>query len=325
MTGADLERYQPTGVDAVDRAVAVWSSPLMCPPQFRDKQGNIDRVGLALAASWLYALDVPPAANIGGLYLVNGRIGVYADLQRALVARAGYHLEIVESTDQLAEVRIRHGDGPWHHVTFTAAQATKAGLLSKDNWKNYLVDMMVARACTRAVNYYAPGALRGITAAADHVAALDDDETEPGPSGSAEIGSSATPAATSPEGPPAYPPRAVAPSGATIPEHLREPALDENERRRLLERIAGLDDHHRAVLNLIWFDQLGCPNPKTDRATAAHGALLDRLITELTGQGPTVPADVYDQDPESTGAVDADQEPSYADPDAGYGQDGEPF
>jgi hypothetical protein len=311
----DLERWTPTGIDAVDRAVAVWSSPLMCPANFK-KDGRIDKVGLALAASWLYALDVPPAANIGGLYLVNGRIGIYADLQRALIARDGYQLEVIDSSAERCEVRIRHYDGPWHHVVYTHQQAVTANLAVKDVWKHYPTEMLVARACTRAINIYAPGALRGITAAADHIAPLydDDDQTEPGPSGPA-AGFPRAAAATSPEGPPVVPPRSVAPSGSTIPEALREPALDDTEKTRLLERIAAMDDHLRALLNVVWFDQLGCPNPKTDRATRAHGALLDRLITELTGAGPTIPDDVYDRSPESTGAIDADQEPSYANPD----------
>jgi hypothetical protein len=177
----DVERWTPTGIAEVDRAVTVWRPASMVPAQFKDKDGNVKVEDLALAAMWLYVLDVPPIANLPDVYVVKGRVGIMAALQRALVARAGYDLEVVEGTAARAVVRISRPPGDWHPVTVTMQQAEQAGWTRRakpDVPSNYELipdRMLLARACTKAINMYAPGVLRGITAAGALIAPYDDE------------------------------------------------------------------------------------------------------------------------------------------------------
>ncbi len=78
-----------------------------------------------------------------------------------------------------------------------------------------------------------------------------------------------------------YPPRSIAPSGATIPGALREPEVSEQTRDQLRDRINRLPSKARQQLEMITAD-LCIPNLLTGRFTRAHGALLGRLIDEVT-------------------------------------------
>ena len=105
-------------------------------------------------------LPLTTAGN--GLFVVNGKIGAQANIIAAQLRRhPDYDYEIVEITPQSATVAIlrRGADGTLAEVgrgTFTLAEAKQAGLLSKDNWRNYPEDMLFARAMTRAYRRYAP-------------------------------------------------------------------------------------------------------------------------------------------------------------------------
>jgi hypothetical protein len=195
----DLERWHPTGIMEVDRAVAVWRPASMAPAQFKDANGRVRVDDLALAACWLYALDISPIPNLPDMYVVKGRVQMMAALQRALVAREGYDLDVVEATATRAVVRISRPPGDWHTVTVTMEQAERAGWTRRakpDQPSNYELipdRMLLARACTKAINMYAPGVLRGIAAAGATVAPLDDvdvgrDEPASGPVSRGETG-----------------------------------------------------------------------------------------------------------------------------------------
>jgi hypothetical protein len=307
----NLERWTPTGIDPVDRAVATWRPASMVPAQFKDKDGHVQLADLQLAGMWLYALEVPPVPNLPAVYVIKGRVGIMAELQRALIARAGWDLEVVESTADAATVRIRRaGDRQWKPaVTVTMADAKRAGWTNRkkaDVPSNYELipdRMLAARACTKAISLYAPGALVGIAAPAAHVAELDEES-------SADMGETAA------EGSRLVPPRSVGPSGATIPEHLREPEVDPETRAKLIVRVEALTDEQRDALGAV-VHPMKVPNLRSARFTAAHAALLERLVAETEARvlgvdvemvlfeamnrarvgAPTVPGPVSVEDP----------------------------
>jgi hypothetical protein len=309
-----LERWTPTGIDEIDRAVATWRPASMVPAQFKTKAGAVNVEDLALAAHWLHVLDVPPLPNIPDVYVIKGRVGLMAALQRALAARAGYDLEVTEETDQRATVRIRPAGGAWKpSVTVTIEQARQAGWADRSannpyepsNYEKIPARMLAARACTHALDLYAAGVRRGIAAAAVSVAEpADNDEFGDLPPGPAAVGE------VRPSGPGdqprQVPARSVAPDGSTIAEHLREPAVSEEVRAQLVARVEALDGPTADELRDIC-RALGLPNLRTGRFTRAHGALLARLIDEAIANAETVEADgpvpegVYDDTPEAGG------------------------
>jgi hypothetical protein len=195
----DIERWHPTGITDVDLAVAMWRPASMAPAQFKDPNGRVRVDDLGLAAAYAYVLEIPPIPNLPDLYVVKGRVGIMAALQRAMAAREGYDLDVVEATATRAVVRISRPPGPWHPVTVTMEQAERAGWTRRakpDQPSNYELipdRMLLARACTKAINMYAPGVLRGIAAAGAPVAPLADvdggrDEPASGPVPDGEIG-----------------------------------------------------------------------------------------------------------------------------------------
>ncbi len=114
------------------------------------------------------------------------------------------------------------------------------------------------------------------------------------------------------------PPR-FAPDGTTIPAHLREEAIDDDDRAQLLGRLAALQlahpDRFEALQALC--RQWRIPNLKSNRVTVAHGQLVSRLIDEARSDVPApgpvepqplgddpVPAPVYDDAPEAAAALE---------------------
>jgi len=318
----DLQRWTPTGIDTVDRAVATWRPTTMVPAQYLDKQGHVKLADLQLAGMWLYALDVPPTPNLPQVYIIHGRVGIMAELQRALIARAGYDLEIVETTAERAVVRIRRHPDSWKpDVVVTWADAVRAGWTTSPNYQKIPDRMLAARACTKAISLYAPGALTGVVAPANNIAQLE-------PAGEAP-GEVANPAG------PSIPARSIAPDGSTIPEHLREPEVDEPVRAWLIERVDTLTETDRDTLAAI-VHPIQVPNLRSHRFTQAHAMLLDRLLNEISGPvsprpsavdaaahppaaaptGPDQPpTHLYDNMPEARGYDDDLQPASYEDPD----------
>ena len=160
-----------TAVERYGADVATIGESSFCPSHFRDKQtGQPHWEDLAYAVEWLRRKRLDPLTNIDQVYVVGGKVNALAELQRTLVRRAGFDLEVVESDDDHAVVRIRRlpvGPGipddayPWRQVTVTMAEAQKAKWPERNPSYNLMpARMLVARACTRAISLYAPEASR---------------------------------------------------------------------------------------------------------------------------------------------------------------------
>jgi hypothetical protein len=174
------------------------------------------------------------------------------------------------------------------------------------NAKNYREKprrMYEARATTELISLYASGALAGIVAGAG----VDEYVLGSGPAPVGEVTSDTG------SGPPA---RSVAPDGSTIPEHLREPEVDEDTRAALMARAEALDADVRADL-LDVLRPLKVPNIKTHRFTAAHGVLLDRLLSEAMARHPSSGSGGGDDRDPAPGTRHQTPARSHPDPDTG--------
>ena len=169
MTGTEVVHWTPSGIDPVDRAVTHYRKSSLAPAQFKDKAGHVKVEDLALAAAWLYALDVPTIPNlpqpvrvIGGRGEHDGRPAAHPLEPGRLRHRSGGGERRTQAT-----VRIRQMGGRWKPpVTVTMDQAARAGWTKRkgehsDTPSNYELmpeRMLVARACTKAIsNLYARG------------------------------------------------------------------------------------------------------------------------------------------------------------------------
>jgi hypothetical protein len=171
-----MERYESEEIS--ERTMAVWEkqaailarSP-MSPDRFKAKPDEI-----LIAYFGLHDIGVRPGPNsLHKCYVVKGKPGYMAQLQKAVAHRHGWDVEPVEGRcdHESATVRIRRSgtDEPWRHVTFTMEDAVRAGLPdSNPTYKTYPTDMLIARATTRAIGRYCPEVLLGIDASADRAA-----------------------------------------------------------------------------------------------------------------------------------------------------------
>lgn len=116
----------------------------------------------AMKFLFCYENRLPLSAANMGLYVVNGRLAVMANVIAAQIRRhPDYDYEIKTLTDQECTVVIlrRNGDGQMHAIgesTFTISDAHKAGLVDKENWRNYPRNCLFGRAITNGQRWYAP-------------------------------------------------------------------------------------------------------------------------------------------------------------------------
>jgi hypothetical protein len=254
----------------------------MCPAVFRGKPDDVAVVAYSLASLGV-RLSFP---TLSQCYVVHGKPGLMCQLQSALAARQGVDIHPVpeKCDDTTATVAVTDRTGGRHEVTFTMAEAERAGLTKPaasgepSMYSKWPGNMLVARATTRAASWYCPEVKLGL-AAAGTVNAEEADVLDADPE-TGEIREPLNVPAMSP-----------APDGHTIPEHLREPAIDDDARQALLDRLDGLAPH---VLEQVKGEarELAIPNLKSNRVTRAHGVLVAMLIEKaLMSLAPDQAAD----------------------------------
>lgn len=91
----------------------------------------------------------PMLALNGGIWNINGKVEISARLMSVLIRRAGHSLTISGDAKSCTVSGKRKDTGDVAEVTFTIADADKAGLLGNPVWKKYPEDMLYARALSR--------------------------------------------------------------------------------------------------------------------------------------------------------------------------------
>lgn len=115
----------------------------------------------AIKFLFCYENGLPLSAANTGLYIVNGRIAAQSNIIAAQLRKhPSYDYRIKSINDKGCTVEIlRRVDGEWRvegEASFTDADAKRADLDSKDNYKGYPSDMFFNRALARAQRRYAP-------------------------------------------------------------------------------------------------------------------------------------------------------------------------
>jgi len=95
-------------------------------------------------------LGIPPMQALNELHVIDGKPGSSAALKVALCKRHPgicLYFRMVESKDDMAIYETRRAGSPEpERITYTIADATKAGLTNKTNWKTSTKAMLRARA-----------------------------------------------------------------------------------------------------------------------------------------------------------------------------------
>jgi hypothetical protein len=322
VTGAEVERFERTGVALVDRAVLYWGQANLCPRAYRLEQkpeGATDWPNLVIAAASLERLECDPIRCLPDTYVVHGTFGIMYPLQVALAQRSGIDVQRVEVDTEHATVLIlRPGETREQGQLFTVtmADARRAGWADRNPcYKTMPQKMLPARATTAAIAAVAPGVLRGIASAVAPVAMLDPD-LAPGFAPPAGVGTEARPAPVLP-----------APAG-----YMTRPVPDAL-RAEVLERLHALEERDPTAAAELRREWKGLSGPVIQIDAEGHRRaflpdvlvlryMLDEIEGELAGSGvvevdgPT-PADVLDDAPESRGMDPDPAAAEYADDDPG--------
>jgi len=109
-------------------------------------------------------LGFGPFASMTGVNIIQNKPVLAANLMAAAVKRQGkYNYRVVEMTDSGCELAFFEAGQEVGRSIFNKADAEKAGLLQKDNWKKYPRNMFFARALSNGQKWYAPDIFNGAT------------------------------------------------------------------------------------------------------------------------------------------------------------------
>jgi hypothetical protein len=148
------------------RAQAIARAKDALPRSYRDNPGAV-----LLADQWARSRGIDTLTAIQSVSFVDGKPLVDATMQRALAERAGYEIRVVDLSDEAATVIVLRGGAELGRETFTMNDARRQGLAGKQNWQRTPRNMLVARATSNALRFYAPSVLLGLT--------LEDDIADP--------------------------------------------------------------------------------------------------------------------------------------------------
>ena len=123
-------------------------------------------------------LGMTPIQSMQSFVVVNGRLTMYGEAALGKIRASGVFDHLVIGNDGEGDARFgfvefkRRDMASVERVTFTWAEAKKAGLSNKDTYKSWGDDMLVWRAVGRFSKRYASDVLRGFAVAVvirDHV------------------------------------------------------------------------------------------------------------------------------------------------------------
>lgn len=112
-----------------------------------------------------HELGLSPAQSLRGIYVINGKPVLSADLMIAVVRRSGLcaSWRVVESTPERCTITtLRHGETEPSSRTWTLADAKRAGITGKGTWSAYPATMLRHRCAADLAREVYPDVLMGL-------------------------------------------------------------------------------------------------------------------------------------------------------------------
>jgi hypothetical protein len=129
----------------------------------------------AVLACVLYGaeLGLGPMQSLNSIHVIEGRTAMSPELMRAMVARHGHRIDVIENSATSCEVKgIRSDTGSMATVRWTMEDAKLAGLAGKNNWKTYPRAMLLARATSELCRIVFPDVIAGLSYTPEEVSSI---------------------------------------------------------------------------------------------------------------------------------------------------------
>ena len=108
-------------------------------------------------------LALGPMQALQSIHVIEGKVALSAELMRALIARAGHRLDIVETGDTRVVIKGQRRDtGATAEVAWSLDDARQANLTGKQVWKAYPRAMLLARATSELARSLFPDVIAGM-------------------------------------------------------------------------------------------------------------------------------------------------------------------
>lgn len=119
-------------------------------------------------------LGLGPMQSLNSIHVIEGRTAMSPELMRAMVARHGHRIDVIENTNTACELKgVRADTGSTASVRWTLEDAKLANLTNKDNWKKYPRAMLLARATSELCRIVFPDVVAGLSYTPEEVASIE--------------------------------------------------------------------------------------------------------------------------------------------------------
>lgn len=135
----------------------------------------------AVLACILYGAEmgIGPMQSLNSIHVIEGRAAMSPELMRAMVARHGHRIDVIENSNTACEMKgVRNDTGGSATVRWTMEDAKLAGLAGKNNWKTYPRAMLMARCTSELCRILFPDIIAGLSYTPEEIASIEGVEIE---------------------------------------------------------------------------------------------------------------------------------------------------
>lgn len=145
------------------------------PREFRNRPDDIIAVSLIGRE-----MGLSPMLAMQYIHVIEGRPSVKPELMNARIRAAGHRIEVGEWTHESCTLKGTRSDGESMTVTFTMADAQRAGLVkAKGNWERFPKAMLWARALSMLARALFPDVIIGASYVPEELGAQVDEDGVP--------------------------------------------------------------------------------------------------------------------------------------------------
>ncbi len=102
-------------------------------------------------------IGLSPLESMMNLYIVKNRVAANSKVVSSLIKKSKVYDYIIEKlTNEECVISFTKNEKEIGKSEFTLKDAAKAGIVNKDNWKNYPRNMLFARAIANGARWYCP-------------------------------------------------------------------------------------------------------------------------------------------------------------------------